>query len=213
MIDLWYFDISQCSEETFNRKLSELPIDMRNQVTRYRFMNDQKLKLFARILVKEYILKQGRDFSWDNWQTDESGKPKLCGDLHFNISHSNEIVVVAFSSSRIGVDVENRVNMDVNTLTKFLHAEETNYITNSNDPLESMFRVWTRKEAYLKAIGTGIVNGLNEENCLLNPVWEGTTWYIYSLEEIEGYALAVCSEVLQEMKVREVKVQEFMNER
>jgi 4'-phosphopantetheinyl transferase len=94
------------------------------------------------------------------------GKPALhrsCGDdtLCFNLSHSHEFVIYAVTRSReIGVDLEYfRHITDIEQIAKrFFSSTENDYFQKlpNNMKQESFFNCWTRKEAYLKAIGTGL---------------------------------------------------------
>lgn len=90
-----------------------------------------------------------------------AGKPFLRGGsdpLHFNLSHSGDLAVVAVSPlTPIGVDVELvRPISDLEGLVKTaLGPHEHRYFLSQypGDRLEAFFRLWTRKEAYWKAGG------------------------------------------------------------
>ena len=87
---------------------------------------------------------------------------KTRGGLQFNVSHSNEQCLIAFSRDlEIGADIEARnrdfSNMDLlagrclgdEALASFLSLEDS-------AKRDAFFRFWTRKEAMLKAIGVGL---------------------------------------------------------
>jgi len=91
------------------------------------------------------------------------GKPTVAaGDaaVHFNLSHSAEIAVVAMAPSEVGVDVEalRPVPRAERLAARFFAESERRRLlelpTDRRD--RSFLRIWTCKEAYLKAIGTGI---------------------------------------------------------
>lgn len=106
---------------------------------------------------------------------DESGRP--CLDLgeqrpapDFNLSHSDAwaLVAVAPSGTRVGVDVERvRTDLDHMELARHLYQpEETVRLVAGLDSVESVhpagfFRLWTAKEAFVKATGTGLA-GIRE---------------------------------------------------
>jgi len=89
------------------------------------------------------------------------GKPRLepCrGGLNFNLSHCDGWAMVAFSAAEIGVDVEvvrPRASLPALTARYFSEAEQA-YVHDSTDLPAAFFRVWTCKEALLKARGVGI---------------------------------------------------------
>ena len=96
--------------------------------------------------------------------TGPHGKPELLASpmpLEFNLSHSEDLALIAFArQGRLGVDVE-----QVRTLPDALPLARRNFATdevrwlNSTSPqqqAEVFFRIWTRKEAVLKAVGAGL---------------------------------------------------------
>lgn len=88
------------------------------------------------------------------------GKPffENAEDLHFNVSHSGDEVVAAFSVFPIGVDIEHpgRCRDFAAIAQRYFHPEEAAGIANEDDFL----RCWTAKEAMLKLAGTGLSGGL-----------------------------------------------------
>jgi 4'-phosphopantetheinyl transferase len=92
-----------------------------------------------------------------------AGKPILEGGspLAFNVSHSGELVVVALArADALGVDVEaERPLPDLDGLARTVLAPEELAALAAHAPEErtaAFFRAWTRKEAYLKAVGEGL---------------------------------------------------------
>src|SRR5580692_940342 len=94
------------------------------------------------------------------------GKPHLAENplphpIHFNVSHSSEFVLFAFSPDQeIGIDVEYiRTDYDFEAIARrfLLPAEFTKLISMPSDTrISEFFRLWTRMEAYAKARGIGI---------------------------------------------------------
>jgi 4'-phosphopantetheinyl transferase len=94
------------------------------------------------------------------------GKPELVGagakgGLHFNLSHSDGFGLVGWSWNRqIGVDVEVwRPMRDQAALVRRFFSAAEIAAWESLDPLlrmEAFFNLWTRKEAYIKALGRGL---------------------------------------------------------
>ncbi|WP_240462027.1 4'-phosphopantetheinyl transferase superfamily protein [Burkholderia sp. Nafp2/4-1b] len=100
---------------------------------------------------------------------DASGRPSLDpahrASLDFNVSHAGDHALIAWAGKgRVGVDIEscNRTT-DWRALTREVCASiEAAYLDGL--PLaaraDAFMRVWSAKEALLKALGTGIVGGL-----------------------------------------------------
>ncbi|MDE1917943.1 MAG: 4'-phosphopantetheinyl transferase superfamily protein [Sphingomonadales bacterium] len=107
--------------------------------------------------------------------TGAKGKPVLCAShtppglaerLHFNISHTRGLVAVALSGSPVGVDVERvRPLPDMRRLITSLMAPEAlkafAATRNVEDRLDLFFRYWTLGEAFIKATGEGLDQGLD----------------------------------------------------
>ncbi|MDU6091243.1 MULTISPECIES: 4'-phosphopantetheinyl transferase superfamily protein [Staphylococcus] len=81
-------------------------------------------------------------------------------NIRFNISHTEGCCVVAFSMVDIGVDVENITRqIDFKDIIDcYFNVHEALYI--SDNPYH-FFQCWVAKEAYLKCIGTGLMEGLD----------------------------------------------------
>ena len=137
-----------------------------------------------------------------------SNKPFLSEDLaFFNISHTREAFAIAFARDfHLGIDLE-KINQNINfhTIIKnHFSLKECNYVLDSKeDEINRFFLLWTRKESLLKAIGTGIINNLDQitvfepsnfiesrifDNMAHGPV--SSEYFIYSLK-VMNYFLSV----------------------
>jgi 4'-phosphopantetheinyl transferase len=106
------------------------------------------------------------------------GKPFLespaAGDLQFNLSNSDELALVGFvRGPEIGVDVEYLKPMpDCEQISeRFFSESERQVLRGIPFPLkeEAFFNCWTRKEAYLKAVGEGLAAPLDSFDVTLAP--------------------------------------------
>ena len=91
------------------------------------------------------------------------GKPVLTAPLHFNVSHSGDLILLAVSADHaVGVDVERRREVErVQALVDrwLTPAEREQVLRIAASGLtvsEAFLRVWSLKEARLKALGVGI---------------------------------------------------------
>ena len=87
-------------------------------------------------------------------------KPRLVGhEFCFNIAHSSKLVLLAVGRDEVGVDVEkmryveNLLDMARENFSKVEYA--TLQRCDEADRLNAFYRCWTRKEAFVKALGTG----------------------------------------------------------
>jgi 4'-phosphopantetheinyl transferase len=78
----------------------------------------------------------------------------------FSTSSRDQLILIAFGPSPLGVDVENSTrDIEINTLARrFFHPDEAAEITACRGPahVASFFHCWARKEAYVKAVGRGL---------------------------------------------------------
>lgn len=109
----------------------------------------------------------------------DHGKPQLhaahASDLQFNVSHSGNCVLVALAKKfAVGVDVEFCRPMPdaIKLAERFFAPDEAAALRRHVEPALSaaFFRLWTRKEAQLKATGAGITGGL-ADTCSLPGPW------------------------------------------
>lgn len=100
--------------------------------------------------------------------------------LEFNLSHSKDLVVYAFNWNRIlGVDVEYIKPMpDMDSFAQqYFSPRETAFINalSGEEKEQAFFKLWTGKEAFLKANGSGLIEPLNEVEVSLE------TWKTFAL--------------------------------
>ena len=124
----------------------------------------------VRVLLSGYLDCPATDISFIR---DERGKPcldprrhgKIAHQLQFSISHTREVVAVAIARSRIGIDVEALIDLpDLMQVANMQFADEMLYELNAaetdTERVEIFFRFWTLGEAFIKATGEGIAQGL-----------------------------------------------------
>lgn len=94
------------------------------------------------------------------------GKPFLeGGELSFNLSHSGQLALVAVAAEEVGVDVEKVRRLESLTQIAERHFSDREFA--ALDELEgdarelAFYRCWTRKEAYIKALGEGLSMALD----------------------------------------------------
>lgn len=94
------------------------------------------------------------------------GKPYLCGvtpALYFNISHSGDYVVAAFSDAETGIDIEKKTACRMEVARRFFHPEETARLeaAGEEERRQLFFDYWTIKESFLKYTGSGLTAPLS----------------------------------------------------
>lgn len=125
------------------------------------------------------------------------GKPILDPDHHsplqFNLAHSGEFTLLAVGCGRIGVDLERMRPLPELTglIDRYLTAGEARTMTTlpASARHGAFFQAWTKKEAYLKALGDGVAQsaGLSEPASDRDP----PGWKITSFFPLADYCAAL----------------------
>lgn len=103
----------------------------------------------------------------------ENGKPYIKdNEFFFNISHSENMVAAAISKCEVGIDVEIISERNLKIADRFFNASEIDFIKNSENNFSDFTKLWTRKEAFLKATGKGLKIPLNSFSVLSDKVSE-----------------------------------------
>jgi 4'-phosphopantetheinyl transferase len=136
----------------------------------------------------------------------EHGKPTVaCSDLTFSASRTAGVALYATSRTmEVGVDIEAiRANVDIDGLAaRFMSPAEQRALASlsARQRLEAFFQCWTRKEAYVKGIGTGLSFALQDVD-----VWRGVSqpatargWTIHQVKAAPGFAAAVAGACLDD---------------
>ena len=99
------------------------------------------------------------------------GKPRLEGhpEIHFNISHCAACAACALGDAPVGIDAENRFPWKESLAARICHPLERERLRKLEPEEQEQWlnRIWSRKESYLKYLGTGIRRDLREFQ-----VWE-----------------------------------------
>lgn len=142
----------------------------------------------------------------------QRGKPTVPGTrLSFNLSHSENLALLGIVSAReIGVDVEQRRSIpEMPTMARdyFSPLEQTTLFDFPPEQRDEAFLAcWTRKEAYIKAVGEGFALPLRDFDVSLAsdvpPRFlrikddDPSRWTLIHLEPAPGYIGAACVERL-----------------
>jgi 4'-phosphopantetheinyl transferase len=196
------------------RRLSDaLSPDERARADRYAHRLAREQFVCARALLRQ-ILSRYLDHPPNRIRIECSGtgKPLLPGrPLHFNVSHSGDLALIAITRrGEVGVDVER-----VRSLPSYLEMAARYFTPGETAALfslpaglseEAFFHVWTRKEAFLKALGLGLSHGLERFEVSVPPDdparvlhidgdrRAGTRWSLCALHPAPTYVAALAIE-------------------
>ena len=152
----------------------------RKRADRFRFDRDRNLFVvrhgLLRIILGGYLnIGPARvAFAYESRGKPIASGPSLTPPLHFNLSHSTGLALIAATrQAPVGVDVERaRFVAEADQIAaKFFSPHEVAILNAipEEQKMEAFFNCWTRKEAYLKATGEGIADALPRIEVSLTP--------------------------------------------
>lgn len=153
-------------EGLFSDLLKRLPEQERERAARFQIISARHRFILARTVLRQALgTTLGADPDGLIFAAGEHGKPHLTGSgitdpPHFNLSHSGDLVILATAGSDVGVDIENL--RPIRNAKKLAHrffspAERKSVFEHEGEARDRAFlRIWTQKEAYLKATGLGV---------------------------------------------------------
>jgi len=163
---------ARCSDfaDRFGALEARLPDDERYRAAAFKVAEARRRFVLGRALLRHWFgAAVGADPRSLAISIGEHGKPGLSGVAHapdFNLSHSADIAVLAVAPAAVGVDVEAlRAVPKADRLAHrfFSRAEEAAVrAAEAADRDRVFFRIWTQKEAWLKATGLGVGMPLRE---------------------------------------------------
>jgi 4'-phosphopantetheinyl transferase len=178
-IHVWRVSLAQ-TESCLQSLQQTLSTDERAKADRFRFPKDRSQFIVSRGALRA-ILSRYLNISSHILRFDYNpyGKPSLIvtqggNTLRFNLSHSRGMALIALTKNRdIGVDIEG-INQKFSCLEiaqKFFSPLESSVLRSLPEHLQAtaFFTCWTRKEAYIKAVGKGLSIPLNKFDVSLAP--------------------------------------------
>lgn len=141
--------------------------------------------------------------------TGTHGKPYLKDypHIHYNISHTDGMAVCGFSDKALGVDVERIRDFRDNVVRKVMSDSEKEGMKelSEQERAEYFFRIWTLKESYGKAVGTGIIMPMTDITFTLSEKGNpgcSVSGVSFSQQLLDGgFVLSVCQMGHEEIKV------------
>jgi 4'-phosphopantetheinyl transferase len=197
---------------TFARAAATLDARERERADSFRYERDRARFIagrgWLRWLLGRYLSVAPERVSIE---PDENGKPFLAGEaglrLQFNASNSGDLALYAFTrAGLVGVDLE-KVQDDFPVLEvadRFFSVAERRRLAGlgAGDRARGFYQCWTRKEAYLKAIGVGLALPLDQFSVTFGPGTParlssatdrslGRRWSVHPVAVASGYEAAV----------------------
>lgn len=204
-------------------RLEELEIllsrEERLKAERFFFEKDRSLFVVAHGVLRK-LLGRYLDLLPDDvlFEKGPNGKPEIVGlsrpaPICFNLSHSHELAVFAFSKQYIiGVDVEHirRLPDFLSIAQGYFHPEEVDLLIKTPDDKKRdlFYECWTKKEAFIKGTGEGLSRSLDSfavslgggeglgEIRISGGQGKSKNWSVFSFQPCRGYVGAIAAQQL-----------------
>lgn len=173
---LWLIDLAQ-PVAVLNHLRQSLSGDELARAKRFHFDQDRRNFIAARGALRHILSRYlARPPSVLRFSYSPHGKPALVDPASpaFNLSHSGELALLAVSRApTIGIDLEQlRPMPDAGQIAQRFfspHENEVFQTIPAEQRDEAFFNCWTRKEAYIKAVGEGLSHPLDSFDVSLRP--------------------------------------------
>jgi 4'-phosphopantetheinyl transferase len=215
-VHVWHASLQQ-PEEVIQKLEAVLSEEERQRAERFRFEKDRQSYSVSRGILRTLLYRYtGIQPEEIQFKYNPAGKPFLAGlesgqNLSFNLSHAGLLVLFAFSWDRqVGIDVECIRPMEEmeQVAEKFFSPWEYKKFckTSEKERLRAFYNCWTRKEAFIKAVGEGLSFPLREVEVslemgvpaqfitILGSRQEAECWTLHNLKTWDGYAAALVVE-------------------
>lgn len=199
MIRITYYKLNKrLDNESFNSLLQTVPPNLQNKILRFRNWQDAERSLVGNILLMKAMQAIGRSDSLADLKYSEFQKPYFDDSISFNISHSGLYVICAISDTiQVGVDVEEITRIPIDDFTNLFANSEWEGVLNSQDKFHAFFTLWTKKEAFLKAVGCGLSQPLNEVVITDDKIkWENKDWFLHEVKLDEQHIAYICCDTI-----------------
>lgn len=143
-------NMALCTDAEVQRLLPLVSAQRREIALRYKHTFGQWTTLQSWLMLRELGLPD------KPWSYNEYGKPFLPDGPYFSLSHCKTGIAVAIDTQPIGIDIESYRDVSPELIEHTMNQSEQDQINASDDPIRTFTELWTRKEAYVKYLGTGI---------------------------------------------------------
>lgn len=159
-------DVSVLTDDAYQTAYDSMPEERKAKIDRLRFPEDKRLSLGAGLLLQKALAEHGLSPQDTVLARTESGKPYFPAHpkLHVSLSHSGTQAMCVLADCPVGCDVEKLGPWKPKIAAHFFAPEEQALFPDLPDDAarsDLFYRLWTLKESYIKAIGTGLATALD----------------------------------------------------
>lgn len=204
-IDLWGWQLRG------DASTATLSPDEISRAARFIFCRDRDRYIAGRVRLRAILsLYTGVSPAAIRFRYGPNGRPEIDG-LRFNLSHTGDLALLAVGDGApLGADIEALRPVSLDVARRYFAPGEVDALMALpwRHRQSAFFRCWTRKEAYLKALGTGLATDLSSFTVTLTPdqparlttcaSGEAADWSLHDIALPSGLAGAIALRSQQE---------------
>lgn len=200
MITVYWADANLLLQDRELRHyLSLLPAGQQQKIQTYRAPADRAVRCLGRLMLQDLLRAtiNGPAPGLDQLAYTAAGKPYFPGSIiDFSITHSGPLVLCALTEhARIGIDAEQVKPVSVAAFRDYFTEGEWRLLMQTPHPEELFYRLWTRKEAVLKAMGAGMLRSMQQTEVLKDPVVVGgKNWQVHPLSIHQDFMVQLATD-------------------
>lgn len=206
--EIWNIDF-KCSDQRVHMLLDLLDHNEKRRLSRYRRDKDKISYIITHGTLRELLSTYEPHTPPHEWSfyTNNYGRPYLreFHPYHYNLTHTNSQAYCIISNDPLcGIDLEttSMISCDSNFKTLYLTQEEIDYISSFDEINQKklMTKLWTLKEARLKASGVGLSVSMKNINFPCETIelekdnvniFQYDSWYYHLSSPYDGHYLAI----------------------
>ena len=154
--------IDAFDDSLIEKCMSFFPEWRKDKMLNYKFLKGKVQCALAYLLLIHALRKEGIFVDMPEFSYGEHGKPFLKNypNWYFNISHCKNAVCCVLSQEEVGIDIEEIKEYKESLAAYVSNDSELNALHNSDNQADDFYKLWTRKEAVFKLLGSGITNDI-----------------------------------------------------
>ncbi|MGF7082588.1 4'-phosphopantetheinyl transferase family protein [Mucilaginibacter sp. UYCu711] len=189
------------------QKLALIPEGIKQKILLKKKHLDVQLSTSGNLLILELLKYFKTDLTLAEIAYNDYQRPYFNDGFDFNISHSgNRVIACATLTGKVGIDIELMKPVDLNYDDYFTPAEQQ-HIRAAQNPNVEFSKYWTRKEAVLKAVGTGVHTPLLDIDVSADEVsYQGETYFLSAIDIDPNYSGCIAHTVKQKITIEKLSV-------
>jgi 4'-phosphopantetheinyl transferase len=199
--------IKPWTSDELEQKMALIPDRIKRQILLKRNHLDVQLSVSGNLLILALLVYFEQSLTLAEIVYNDYQRPYFDDGFDFNISHAgNRVIGCATLTGKVGIDIELMKPVDLNYEDYFTANEQKN-IRSAINPDAEFFKYWTRKEAVLKAVGTGVYTPLLDIDVSTDEVsYKDEPFYLSPINIAADYCGCIAHTVKQGILLNQVSV-------